>query len=970
MRTSCVLLAVALCGARAAEPTVVYVAINGNDAWSGRLAAPNAAGTDGPFATLTRARDEVRKLKVDGPVTVRVRGGIYRLNETLQLEQADSGTADAPVVWEAAPGETVRFLGGARLTDWQPVSDPAVKARLTPAAREQVVQVDLADAGVKDLGRPAPVGGRAAQLICNSKYLPLARYPNEGEWLRVSGIPQGGTLVKTERASHYGRWAYDSDRPSHWQDVSDLWVHGYWVFDWRDEYQHVEKLDLDHQEVHPTQPYHHYGYKQGQRFYFLNILEELDSPGEWYLDRKAQRLYLWPPEKLDQAELIFPELQAPMVVLQDASYVRLRGFTFEGSRDLAARLNGGDHNELAGCTFRNFGGGTTVTVSGTNNGLRSCDLYEVAGTGVGLNGGDRQTLTPAGNYVVNCEIHHVGQVFRTYHPAVALSGVGNRIANCFIHDLPHEGIGYAGNDHVIENCEFTRIAEETGDVGVTYAAADWTYCGHEFRHNYFHNIHGPGNLGCFTIYPDLPCGGIYLHDNVFYDVDQVFHTNSGRGMVVENNLFLRCRGLSFSTWTRDEQFKPGGPWKMVEHLQAVHYDQPPYSTRYPMLRQLAKDFALGEDQILQRELPKDNLVRRNVSWGSGFFLSVHPTANLEMVRCEDNVIGNDVVFRGSLAGDGKGRSYNNGDAVVAAELGRRGNVIVSGNPGFEHLSEGSLALAPGSAALQRGFQPISLAGIGLQLDAYRQTLPRLADPPLLEPGSRSFAGELELNLLPTPQPGAATTVVRYTLDGTEPTIASASCEGTLKLSDSATVKAAAFVTSGNATTRSETVSGTYRAVTLEQGAVYLSDLEEQDLTAYRSCWVKDHNYQGGAISLGGREYLKGILLHPAEGEDGKGFGQVTYDLAGALAKARRFKATIGIDDAMDHYQKGSATFRVEVLRDGRWQQLYESPVLKLADEPLTIEVDLTGASKLRLTTTDGGDGIACDHAEWADARID
>ena len=120
-----------------------------------------------------------------------------------------------------------------------------------------------------------------------------------------------------------------------------------------------------------------------------------------------------------------------------------------------------------------------------------------------------------------------------------LGGVGNRVAYCYIHDTPHQGIAYGGNDHVIEYCEFSRIAQETGDVGVIYAAMDWTYMGMVFRYNYFHHIHGPGNLGCFTVYPDLPCGGIHLLGNVFYDVDQGFLTNSGRAMDIDNNVFLQ-----------------------------------------------------------------------------------------------------------------------------------------------------------------------------------------------------------------------------------------------------------------------------------------------------------------------------------------------------------------------------------------------------------------------------------------------
>ncbi|MBU0608224.1 MAG: right-handed parallel beta-helix repeat-containing protein, partial [Armatimonadetes bacterium] len=76
-----------------AAPVTLYVSPQGNDAWSGGLAAPNAAGTDGPFASLTRARDEVRKLRGAGPATVQVRGGIYPLAATLSLTAEDSGTA-------------------------------------------------------------------------------------------------------------------------------------------------------------------------------------------------------------------------------------------------------------------------------------------------------------------------------------------------------------------------------------------------------------------------------------------------------------------------------------------------------------------------------------------------------------------------------------------------------------------------------------------------------------------------------------------------------------------------------------------------------------------------------------------------------------------------------------------------------------------------------------------------------------
>jgi len=107
-------------GAAMAAPAKAdfYVAVNGNDGWSGRLAAPNKAKTDGPFATLERARLAVRALKAGRktPIRVEVRGGTYFLDKPLVFGPEDSGTAEAPIVYAAYANEHPVFSGGTRLT--------------------------------------------------------------------------------------------------------------------------------------------------------------------------------------------------------------------------------------------------------------------------------------------------------------------------------------------------------------------------------------------------------------------------------------------------------------------------------------------------------------------------------------------------------------------------------------------------------------------------------------------------------------------------------------------------------------------------------------------------------------------------------------------------------------------------------------------------------------------------------------
>ncbi|NIA16092.1 MAG: hypothetical protein GWP08_18685, partial [Nitrospiraceae bacterium] len=679
-------LALVATAAYAAErEQAFYIGPSGLDSNPGTEAAP--------FATLLRARDAIREWRQTAeqkgrPVTVNIRGGRYRVTGTLTLTAEDSGTQESPVIWQAAPGEEVRLAGGVQLTGWEPVTAPAILERLTPEARGEVLQVNLGAIGVDSYGTVKP-GPTRAEVFSDNQYMTLARYPNEG-WERIAAIPEGaatkrpiGDPGRPDLNRYEGPFIYSGDRPERWRPSDDIWVHGYWFHDWSDQYHRVLKLDSAAKAIWPEPPYHSYGYKAGQRYYFLNILEELDQPGEWYLDRKTGLLYFWPPGPLDVAQVTFPELEQPMILLDNACHVHIRGITFECSRAGAVVIKGGSDNEIAGCVVRNVGGTAIDVDGGARHTVRSCDVYEVATTGIAVNGGDRKTLARGDHLVENCHIHDFARIEKTYRPGISLQGVGNRVSHCLIHDCPHEGIGYGGNDHVIEYCEFTRIATETGDVGVMYTAMDWASMGHEFRYNYFHRIHAPGKLGCFTVYPDLPCGGIYLHGNVFYDVDLVFLTNSGRGMTIENNLFVRARnGIRFNVWMDMKKFQEGGNWRMVERLQEVNYDQPPYSTRYPALARLAEDFAKGEEEVLQRALPKDNIVRRNVSWGDGYFLWLGPQADFSHVKVEQNLICDPVVFIGSLTGDGNSRTFNNGDEEIRAVLEQSGNVIASGNPGL------------------------------------------------------------------------------------------------------------------------------------------------------------------------------------------------------------------------------------------------------------------------------------------------
>lgn len=258
-----------------------YVSKDGSDKFSGTLPEVNADNTDGPFATLEKARDTVRKLKkepLSGTMTVSIRGGTYQLSKTFELFKKDSGTKDVPIVYRPYNNEKVWLVGGIEITGFKPVDDPAILKRIEEPYRDKILQVNLKTFGIKDFGEMAPRGmGRpmypaGLELFFQDKPMQLARWPNN-EWARIADAPKG----------KQGRFMYEGDRPERWSDIEDIWLHGYWTWDWADSHEKVKKIDLEKKEFVTYEPHGVYGYSKGKRYYAQNILEELDEPGEWYL---------------------------------------------------------------------------------------------------------------------------------------------------------------------------------------------------------------------------------------------------------------------------------------------------------------------------------------------------------------------------------------------------------------------------------------------------------------------------------------------------------------------------------------------------------------------------------------------------------------------------------------------------------------------------------------------------------------
>ncbi len=455
----------------------------------------------------------------------------------------------------------------------------------------------------------------------------LARWPNEGAWEKIAGVPESGA-TKDEHGGNIGKltegFLYAGDRPRQWKDLSNLWVHGYWSWDWANSYEHVVSIDLERRLIKTAPPYGTYSFRKGQRFYFLNLLEELDQPGEWFLDRKTGLLYFWPPTppqaQGSPPEILLSLLAEPLLKLTDVSHVTFSGLTLEATRGSAVQTHGGASNRLAGCLIRNIGDYGITIEGGTGHGVVSCDIFDTGDGGVSLTGGDRQTLRPGGHFVENCHFARQGRWSKCYVPAVLMNGVGLRASHNLIHDHPHCAILFNGNDHLVEFNEIHHIALETGDVGAIYTGRDYTFRGNRIRFNFIHDTGGMG-MGSMGVYMDDCVSGAEIFGNIFCRVERAAFLGGGRDHQVVNNIFVDCnyaveldgRGLNDSPVWHDMVDKT-----MRQRLAEV--PQALYRERYPALKTLDKYYGPPGGPAIEgaafKGVPPDgNVVARNICVG-------------------------------------------------------------------------------------------------------------------------------------------------------------------------------------------------------------------------------------------------------------------------------------------------------------------------------------------------------------------
>ncbi|WP_377806382.1 right-handed parallel beta-helix repeat-containing protein (plasmid) [Azospirillum sp. A29] len=468
-----------------------YVATNGNDSWSGRLAAPNADGTDGPFATLERAQSAMR---ATGIRDTYVRGGSYAMARTVTLTAADNG-----VRIMAFPGETPVFSGGERVGGFTAIGGGLYAAATSATGldlsiggvRQKVAQTGDWNAGDAKSGwsvLEAAAGGASRTS--------LRIGAGDGAMAAVLAVGvQPGTMVQT----------FDTER------LSDTIVG-------------VASIDAGSRTVNFTQAAK-YALRSGGTYRLLNDDAFIRDAGEFAWSAETGRLVVKPqdPGALLSQGAVVARL-GTLLSLNGASGVTLQGLTFadtswDGS---ALTLTNSSGNSIAGNRFVNVG--TAMTLTGSSANAIEANRMEHLGAG-----GIKVTYGSNGNRIGANSMDGIGEVLKDVAGIQLYGTSGTLISGNDIRNSARYGISIKNwdgatinTDTVVEYNRLYNTMTETADGGaIEMLGRSNLDTRTVIRGNDIRNVGGLATDGSgwldrqksFGIYLDDMANGVTVQDN-------------------------------------------------------------------------------------------------------------------------------------------------------------------------------------------------------------------------------------------------------------------------------------------------------------------------------------------------------------------------------------------------------------------------------------------------------------------------
>lgn len=707
----------------------IFVSAVGDDSGDG--------SEEEPLRTLEKAIDVANEMREDSDklIEILLREGTYSVTNTIKI--INSQKDDTLLKISAYQDEKVTINAGVDipLSAMSIADSDFTNAIIDKPNAGSVLQYNLKDAQIEDLGEISLRG----HLISDEKEA-QAELSLNGEVQKLAGWPNGEYtgLIKPTDSNEYGKrtksgiangcsFQVNYDRPSQWSKPEQAWLSGTIGPNYEFDYYPVSRFDSEEKRVYLsrgalekyyTEPYYR----------FENVPEELDEPGEYYIDRQNGMLYFYPPEDTPKDSVLTITMSTPtldvsgkapnsMFRIENSKNIVFENLIFKGGRGSAITGKNNSNIQFINCEINSFGENGIRFDASTDIKISDCKIHDVGQDGIlFVSCGNYKTLSPSNIVVSNNDIYNFARLERSYKTGIDFGYrcVGATAANNHIHNGPHAGMIFYGVNNDIYGNEFDNLVTEFSDMDALYCNNSnypWER-GNKIHNNYFHDIgkssmNGRHQINVRAIRTDNRGCGLNIYENLFYNIGDGGNGNGNNGIGaitaegtrnrIFNNLFVDCNEAYFNT------------------LQYKEIENADDGTLYPdtVINSSGVEVANTINGAKVADLKKQ-MENYLPVYGKQFpelynYFYEHPNMS-KTNEFKNNMIINIAIPLSNFNGTQNEEGFRGSQMLTAAS----GNYVSTSDPGFVSYDNGNLELSSSATLLVEGLPKFEMSSFGIQ----------------------------------------------------------------------------------------------------------------------------------------------------------------------------------------------------------------------------------------------------------------